>query len=306
MTWYWPLLPLLVSGPASALACTPLPLHTSVTPGLAPQGSGYLSVKQAELLSRAPGHCPIDRGCQCGGRQRSTPSFYISRRRKEPESHPRKPIWGCSLVRFSQPGWQASGWLGSRFYLNLTHLSLTFWARWTTQEHNMFQPWGSASGKLSASPGVLLTAATHVQPSSLPWPVWTWRGDNGPVHVLHAFLFSLQQLYPSSVTCSPRMSAARRQPCRSLMGPQCRQQRFLTRGKQSPPNWLQPALIPAQPLGRSSSKTGRECCRLCTPAVLTPREPEDGLLLSSICILTFQQLVWGGVAARAKHLGFWL
>ena len=153
MTWYWPLLPLLVSSPASAFACTPLPLHTSVTPGLAPQGSGYLSVKQAELLSRAPGHCPIERGCQCGGRQWSPPSFYISRRRKEPESHPRKPIWGCSLVRFSQPGWQASGRLGSRFYLNLTHLSLTFWARWTTQEHNIFQPWGSTSGKLSASQG---------------------------------------------------------------------------------------------------------------------------------------------------------
>lgn len=72
------------------------------------------------------------------------------------------------------------------------------------------------------------------------------------------------------------------------MGPQCRQQRFLTRGKQSPPNWLQPALIQAQSLGRSSSKTGKECCRFCTPAVSMPRESENGLLLSSICILTFQ------------------
>lgn len=72
------------------------------------------------------------------------------------------------------------------------------------------------------------------------------------------------------------------------MGLQCRQQRFLTRGKQSPPSWLQPALTQAQSLGRSSSKTGKECCRLCTPAVPMPRESENGLLLSSICILTFQ------------------
>lgn len=79
----------LVYGPASALPCTSLLPHNLVTPGLDPQRDGCLWVSQAELLRRAPHHCP-ERGCRCMGRHWNMLFVYISGRRK-------KRIWSITL-----------------------------------------------------------------------------------------------------------------------------------------------------------------------------------------------------------------
>lgn len=154
-------------------------------------------------------------------------------------------------------------------------------------------------------PEVFLTAAPHAQPPSLHALYEHNPDEHGPLGVLRVFLLPLQELCPSKVTWSPTVSAARCKPCRNLVGPQMQAADiFDCRQAVSPPlDQLQPTLVHVPSPGRSSSKTGRECCLLCTPADPMPRESENGLLLSSICILTFQYLVWMWRGCQGQALG---
>lgn len=115
-----PCFPLLVSGPASAILCTSLPLPALVTPGpCSPERWASRSAWQshsAEHHAKAPGEA-VSAGDSSGhtlilggkgeGRRGGGEGGREEGRRREPESRPGNP-WGCSLKRFPQLGKQQS------------------------------------------------------------------------------------------------------------------------------------------------------------------------------------------------------